>query len=111
MSAFGLSQKKEKELLDGMRALGIFEKDLQEGFVRSSGPGGQNINKVATCVHLLHVPTGILVKCQKARTQGLNRYYARLILVNQIKSKEEKERQKRLQEKAKLRRQMEDNHL
>ena len=54
----------------------LSKKDVIESFVRSSGPGGQNVNKVATCVALLHKPTGIIVKCQKHRSQFLNRQQA-----------------------------------
>lgn len=60
-----------------MAALGLREEDLQEKYVRSSGPGGQNVNKTATCVHLVHVPSGLAVKMQRERSQRLNRYYAR----------------------------------
>lgn len=60
-----------------MDACRISEQDLNEVFTRSSGPGGQHVNKTATCVHLTHQPTGLTVKMQKARTQALNRYYAR----------------------------------
>ena len=72
---------REKELYRRMRALGISEQDIEESFVRSSAPGGQNVNKVATCVCLRHRPTGIVVKCQKFRTQGANRSWARQILL------------------------------
>ncbi|MEW6600361.1 MAG: peptide chain release factor-like protein [Nitrospirota bacterium] len=83
---FPVSPEKEKALRDRMNGLGIYEKDMEEAFVRSGGRGGQNVNKVATCVYLKHLPTGVEVKCQKARTQGLNRYYARVLLVEKIDS-------------------------
>ena len=54
----------------------LSKEDVIESFVRSSGPGGQNVNKVATCVVLLHKPTGVIVKCQKFRTQYRNRQHA-----------------------------------
>ena len=67
-----------------LNSLDIYEKDIEESFVRSGGKGGQNVNKVATCVHLKHIPTGTEVKCQRARTQGLNRYHARVLLYRKI---------------------------
>ncbi len=60
-----------------MAALGLREADLEEKYVRSSGPGGQNVNKTASCVYLKHVRSGLEVKMQRERSQGLNRYYAR----------------------------------
>ncbi len=70
-----------------MHRLGVREADLKESFVRSSGAGGQKVNKTATCVILLHRPSGQTVKCQKARTQGLNRFLARRILLDKIERK------------------------
>jgi len=64
----------------------IRESDLVEKFVKSSGKGGQNVNKVATCVYLKHIPTGIEVKCQKGRSQAVNRYLARTLLVKKIEN-------------------------
>ncbi len=95
---FPVSQAKEKELRDKMVALNIREEDIEESFVRSGGRGGQNVNKVATCVHLKHTPTAIEVKCQEERSQGLNRYRARVILARKIeetiKGTESEERQR-----------------
>jgi protein subunit release factor B len=90
---------KEKTLLARMAHLGIREEDIKENFVRSSGPGGQNVNKTSTCVYLKHLPSGIEVKCQKERTQSLNRYLARKLLLEKIEKsvfdKLAAERQKR----------------
>jgi protein subunit release factor B len=104
MATFGVSPDKEQALADRMAALGIREEDIVEKFIRSGGHGGQNVNKVATCVYLKHLPTGTEVKCQQERFQSLNRYLARRILTDKIeaavlgrKSKEEKRIAKALQ--------------
>jgi protein subunit release factor B len=70
-----------------MRALGVRERDMEEQFVRSSGAGGQNVNKVSTCVMLYHRPSGVRVKCQKKRSQALNRFLARRLLLDKIEAK------------------------
>jgi len=82
-----ISLKKESALKLRMKAIGISERDLDEKFVRSGGPGGQRKNKVSTCVMLTHSPSKIQVKCQKTRIQALNRYYARVILVEKLEKK------------------------
>lgn len=74
---FGVTPKKQQELEARMAALGLREQDLEEKFIRSSGPGGQRVNKTASCVYLRHPPTGLEVKMQQERQQRLNRYYAR----------------------------------
>jgi protein subunit release factor B len=83
---FKVSNAKEKRLEKKMDKLGISEKDIEEKFIRSSGKGGQKVNKTASCVYLKHLPTGIEVKCQKERSQALNRFLARRILVNKIET-------------------------
>ena len=83
---FSASSNKEAALKTKMALLGIKEADLEEKFIRSSGKGGQKVNKSSTCVYLKHKPTGIEVKCQKERSQVLNRFLARRILVNKIES-------------------------
>ena len=70
-----------------MKEIGINDQDIKEAFVRSSGKGGQHVNKVSTCVVLHHLPSGIIIKCQKSRSQGLNRYWARKLLLNKIHAK------------------------
>ena len=87
MSAFTVSPEKEKALHRKMEELEIFEKDIIEKFVRSSGKGGQKVNKTSTCVYLKHIPTEIEVKCQRERSQAINRYIARKILVEKIERK------------------------
>ena len=71
-----------------MVALGVHEADLEETFVRSGGHGGQNVNKTATCVMLRHRPTGLQVKCQTTRQQGLNRFLARRLLLDKIEARQ-----------------------
>lgn len=87
MAANPVSSQKEKLLQHRMQTLGIREQDLEEQFVRSSGAGGQNVNKVSSCVVLYHRPSGIRVKCQQERSQALNRFLARRILVEKIEAK------------------------
>lgn len=98
MGIFGVSEEKEAALNERLKKLGIQPDDLVEQFIRSGGHGGQNVNKTSTCVYLKHVPTGIEVKCQKERSQSLNRYFARKILAdkveNQALGKQSEERKK-----------------
>ena len=87
MGLFGVSPEKEKKLYEKMARFGVFESDIDEQFIRSGGKGGQNVNKTSTCVYLKHLPTGIEVRCQQERSQVLNRYVARKILVGKIEEK------------------------
>jgi peptide chain release factor len=84
MILFPVSEEKNRWLKERMEALGINEKDIEEKFVRSSGRGGQKVNKTSSCVYLKHIPTGIEVKCMKGRSQSLNRFLARRELVKRI---------------------------
>lgn len=88
-----------------MAALGIRPEDLEESFVQSGGRGGQNVNKVATCVLLVHRPTGVQVKCQTSRYQGVNRELAREMLVQKLESERARELAGARQVAEKLRRQ------
>ena len=84
MKSFGVSKEKQTALAREMNRLGIREEDIEETFIRSSGPGGQNTNKVATCVRLRHRPSGITVKAMRERSQALNRFLARRNLAEKI---------------------------
>ncbi len=84
MGAYPVGPDKEDQLARRMAALGVREVDIDETFVRSGGHGGQNVNKTSTCVMLLHRPTGLQVKCQSTRQQGLNRFLARRLLLDKI---------------------------
>jgi protein subunit release factor B len=84
MLTFSVSEEKNRWLRERMAALGIREEELEEKFVRSSGKGGQHVNKTSTCVWLRHIPTGIEVKFMAQRSQSLNRFLARRELVEKI---------------------------
>lgn len=81
---FPVTEDKNRWLQGRMEALGIQERDIEEKFIRSSGRGGQKVNKTSSCVYLRHIPTGIEVKCMKERSQSLNRFLARRELVLRI---------------------------
>jgi protein subunit release factor B len=95
MINFGITERKRQELERRMRNCELLERDIEEKFVRSRGAGGQKVNKSSTCVHLKHIPSGLAVKVQKSRSQGLNRYYARKqmceLLENKLLGKESPE--------------------
>jgi protein subunit release factor B len=91
-------------LRDRMRKLQISETDMQESFARSSGPGGQNVNKVSTAVTLRHLPTGISVTVQDSRSQAVNRKLARERLLGAIESAREGQRMAEIAKREKERR-------
>ena len=91
-------------LADRMRKLEISETDLREIFARSSGPGGQNVNKVSTAVTLRHLPTGISVTVQDSRSQAVNRRLARERLLEAIASVRERQRMEEIATREKERR-------
>jgi protein subunit release factor B len=107
MVRFGVSEGKAEDLRQRMEALNIHEKDIEEKFVRSSGRGGQKVNKTSTCVYLKHLPTGVEVKWMTERSQALNRFFARRELVSRMEkltgqvTPEEKKVRKARRQKAK----------
>jgi protein subunit release factor B len=100
-----ISVEKQNALHARMISLGILEQDIEETFVRSSGAGGQHVNKTASCVQLIHRPTGILVKCQQDRSQAVNRFLARRILMDRIESQRLGKLSAEQQAREKIRRQ------
>jgi protein subunit release factor B len=104
MSSY-IRPEKECALKQRMESLGIFEKDIIEKFIRSSGKGGQHLNKSSTCVYLKHIPTGIEVKCMQERSQAINRFLARRILTDKIEELIKGRESKKQQEIEKIRRQ------
>ncbi|PIQ82587.1 MAG: peptide chain release factor-like protein [Candidatus Omnitrophica bacterium CG11_big_fil_rev_8_21_14_0_20_64_10] len=105
MNRFGVSDAKGQALERRMARLGIREGDLRERFVRARGPGGQNVNKVATCVVLTHGPSGCSVRAQSERSQALNRFLARRLLVAKLEREREGRRSAEQQRIQKIRRQ------
>src|SRR5436190_8881049 len=105
MSTFPGNAEKEAQLARRMAEVGIREEDIEESFVRSGGHGGQNVNKTSTCVMLLHRPSGVQVKCQTTRHQGLNRMLARQLLLDKIEAQRRSAAQAEKSRLEKLRRQ------
>ena len=102
---YAVSSEKINALQNKMEQLCIKESDIVERFVRSQGHGGQKVNKTSTCVYLKHIPTGIEVKCQQERSQSLNRFLARRILVEKIEEMVLGAESERQQQIEKIRRQ------
>jgi protein subunit release factor B len=102
---FPVSPEKEQALAAAMARLGVRTEDLDEQFVRSGGKGGQNVNKVSTCVVLRHVPSGIQVKCQTERSQAMNRFLARRLLLERLEARVRGVAEKQQAERERIRRQ------
>ncbi len=104
-----VSVDKEKVPAARMLELGVAEDEFEESFIRSSGPGGQIVNKSSSCVYLVHLPTGLSVKCQRERSQSLNRFLARRILLDKIERQqkgfiaEEKEKREKIRRQKRKR--------
>lgn len=105
MSNYPVTEKKQQALLAKMAQLNIQEKDLIEKFIRSSAPGGQHVNKTSTCVVLKHLPTNLEVRCQQDRSQSMNRFLARRLLVDKIEAHILKKKSTQQQRIEKIRRQ------
>ncbi len=86
MPEFAVSPEKNRWLTEKMAALGLREEDLEETFVRSTGCGGQHLNKTSTCVQILHRPSGIRVSASRERSQSVNRFLARRELIERIET-------------------------
>jgi len=100
-----LAGDRARAVSERLAALGVREDDLDESFIHSGGKGGQNVNKVATCVLLVHRPSGLFVKCQRERTQGANRLVARALLADKIEEQRLGRQSARQQEAERIRRQ------
>ena len=105
MTLYPVSEKKNRQLEEAMRRLGLKDSDFEESFVRSGGAGGQNVNKVSSCVVLVHRPSGLSVKCQRERSQALNRFLAKRQMVEMLEAKARGEASRKVHEAEKIRRQ------
>jgi protein subunit release factor B len=107
--SFAVSEGKNRLLQEMMAALGVREEDIAESFIRSSGRGGQHVNKTSSCVYLRHLPTGLEVKCGTDRSQSVNRFLARRELLDKIArlrgetTPRDREREAAVKKKAKRR--------
>ena len=105
MAGPSLKLATRERLNNRMAKLGILENDFREKFILGSGKGGQKVNKTSSCVSLKHIPTGIEVKCQRSRSQDLNRYYARCDICERFEEKILGEKTEKRQKQEKIRRQ------
>ena len=105
MGSLSTTGQGEDPLAKRMAALGVTEADLEETFVRSGGHGGQNVNKTSTCVMLVHRPSGVQVKCQTSRQQGMNRILAREMLLDKLEAERTRARAAAQQAREKVKRQ------
>ena len=100
-----VTKEKALQLQARMKALNIHDDDMIEKFILGSGTGGQKINKTSSCVYLKHIPTGIQIKCQRARLREYNRYLAYFTLCDRLEKKAAAESQEKIHAKEKVRRQ------
>lgn len=105
MSYHAVRPEKEDQLAARMLKLGLREADLVERFIKGSGKGGQKINKTSSCVYLVHKPSGIAIKCQRERSQALNRFLARRELCDRLEERILGAQSARRQEIERIRRQ------
>jgi protein subunit release factor B len=94
-----------KEFMERLKSLGVKPADIIEKFIRSGGPGGQNINKTSTCVYLKHLPSGLEIKMSRERSQALNRFLAWRTLTEKLEAQVLKIKTERQKEIAKIKRQ------
>ena len=87
MLRFPVSEQKQENLNERMRQLQLAEGELEESYFKASSPGGQKANKTLTGVNLMHRPTGVRVRCQRERSQGINRFLARRLLVEELEAR------------------------
>ena len=105
MSDFPVTESKQKALEARLASLGIKESEFEETFIRSGGAGGQHVNKTSTCVVLRYKPLGLEVRCQRERSQALNRFWARRLLADKIETMVKGRESEAEQRREKIRRQ------
>ena len=88
MLRFPVSDQKQADLIDRMRQLRLAEGEIEESYFKASSPGGQKANKTLTGVNLIHLPSGVRVRCQRERSQGINRFLARRLLVEELEARQ-----------------------
>ncbi len=102
---YPVSEEKNDALTLRMAKLGLREEDIEESFIRGTGSGGQKVNKTSSCVQLVHKPSGIEIKCQRERSQAMNRFFARRELCDRLEERLEGVKAAKEQEREKIRRQ------